>query len=553
MSYYDTHPVSRRQFFSTAAGGAAAIAFTGPLLSACSGGSSSGGGSGAAGAKVALPTHVAFQGVTPDLPGDVASGINDGFLSYPAEKVKTVQGKVGSGRAFSAFVISFSPPPPPLSGNSYWQAINAALGVDLKPTLVPQAFPTKLATMLSSGDIPDLVTMYLTDAQSVRRFEAVADAKFANLSEHLSGDAVKQYPNLARYAPECWAPTLISGQLYGTPTLRIPTGSVLYKRDDVIDQVGGNPNPTSIAEFEELCKALTNPNKNRWAMVGASGWNAATINPMFGVPNGWRLESDGSLTKDFETPEWEEALAFTAKTWKAGYWHPNSATISNTETDPLFQNGTVAMRSDSSVRYAVRGEATFTPSILKPFAAGGGKGIMYQGDVTDFITFVKKGSKERVEESLRILNWLNAPFGSEEYFLRTYGVEGKDHTLSAGQPTLTQTGTSEVQSLCLRFIGSGPDVLYAQNGNTTMVKTEHAFQTDVSPMRLTNPTSGVYSEAATTVGAISQRITDTVNDVVLGRKPMSAMKTAVADWKNKGGDELRADYEKRIAKSTKSS
>ncbi|WP_157063270.1 extracellular solute-binding protein [Luteipulveratus mongoliensis] len=541
-----TEPFSRRTFLTAAA----AAAFAGPLLSGCSSSSSPGGKSGS-GSKVAMPTHVPFNGVPPDLPGDIAKGINPGYLSYPAEHVKTVHGKVGSGGAFRVFVTSFSPPPPPKAQNSYWQAINAALGVDLKPTLVPQEFPTKLAAMLSSGDIPDLVTMYLADAQSVRRFETVARSRFANLSEHLSGDAVKKYPNLARLAPDSWSSTLIDGEIYSTPTLRIPTGQVLYLRDDRVKAAGADPNPTSIAEFEQLCKALSDPGKKRWALANPdSVWNAATIYPLFGVPNGWRLNPDGSLTKDYETEEWQEAVAFMAKTWKAGYWHPNSPTMSDADGDTFFENGSVAMRQDSVVRYAIRGKVGFLPSIMKPFSADGGTVTTYEGSVTDFVTFVKKGSKARVEESLRILNWLNAPFGSEEYFLRAYGVAGKDHTLAGGQPKLSETGTSEVQSLSLRFVGGGPDVLYASNGNTPMVKTMHAYQTAVSPSRVKNPTTGLYSEAASTSGTITQQVTDTINDVVLGRKPASALKAAVAAWKKNGGDKVRADYEKAIAERT---
>lgn len=544
MSELSTRRLTRRTLL-TVTGGAAAAAVAGSALSGCTRSTSGRDGSGPA---VALPSQVPFNGPPADLPGDPAKGINPGYLSYPTDLVRTVEGKVGNGGAFSAFVISFSPPPPPLASNTYWKKINEVLGVELKPTLVPQEFPTKLAAMLASGDVPDLVTMYLNDAQSVRRFEAVAQSKFADLSDHLSGDAVKEYPNLARFSSNAWPATLVGGRIYATPTLRIPTGTVLYQRAELIKAAGANPNPGSAAEFEELCKALTNPAQKRWALSnGSTLWCANTFYSMFGVPYEWRRNSDGTLTRSYETAEWEQAIAFMAKLFKAGYWHPNSATDSGADVDPLFENGTVAMRQDSLVRYSIRGPREFTPAIMKPLAAAGGNPIMYESSPTDFVTFVKKGDSERVKESLRILNWLNAPFGSEENFLRTFGVEGKDHTLEGGQPRLTDTGTSEVQSLCLRFIGGGPDVLYAANGNSTMIKPMHQFQTEVSPLRLTNPVTGLYSEAAATTGGVDQQVTDTVNDVVVGRKPVTALKEAVTAWKQNGGDKIRADYEKALA------
>ncbi|GAB3536790.1 extracellular solute-binding protein [Arthrobacter tecti] len=549
MPMFEDHRLSRRSLLAAGGMGALALAAS-PLLTACTPGST-GAGSGAAG-SAALPTYVPFTGLTPDLPGDPAKGINPAFLKYPTDRVRTVEGEVGTGGEFSAFVVSFSPPPPPYAGNSYWKEINSALNIDFKPTLVPQEFQAKLATMLSSGDIPDLVTMYLGEAQAVRRFEDVAKSQFADLSEHLSGDAIEEYPNLARLAPDAWKSTYVDGRIYSTPTLRIPTSAVLYQRADLLEEAGANPNPTSGKEFEEMCAALTNPEKNRWAIAGETASSLSlVIYPMFGVPLGWGL-NDGKLVKDLETPQWEEAIAFTAKLWKNGYFHPNSGASSGADVDGLFQNGTVALMQDSFVRYAVRADSEFTPSIMKPFSANGGEVISHEGSVMDLLTFVKKGSPERVKESLRVLNYLSAPFGSEEHFLLTYGVGGTDHTLTEGQPLLTDVGSSEVKSLCLRFIAGGPDVLHASNGNTAMVERMHAHQTEVSPLRVTNPTSGIYSAAASTSGAINQKVADTVNDVIVGRQPIGALKDAVKAWKSGGGDKMRADYEKGIEEQGKS-
>lgn len=550
MATFHTRPVSRRGFLRSTAGGLTAAALAGPLLSACS---SSPGSDGKAGNTVKLPTQVPFKGVTPDLPGDPAKGINDAYLRYPAvdKRVKTVEGAVGSGGVLSAFVTSFSPPPAAMGGNAYWQAINQALGVQFKPTLVPQEFQAKLAAMLAGGDVPDLVTMYLDDAASVRRFDAVAQSKFADLTPHLSGDAVKEYPNLARLAPDAWPSTLFDGRIYATPTLRIPTSTVTYTRNDVIEKLGGNPQPKTAADFEQLCKTLSDPAKKRWAMRnGGSGWLLGGLfYPMFGVPNGWRLSDSGSLTNRIETDEWLAAIAYVAGLWKKGYWHPDSPTDTGPEVDPLFQNGSVPIMQDSFVRYTVRSDAALVPDIMAPFGHDGGKAVAYVGSVGDFVTFVKKGSEDKVKECLRVLDWLNAPFGSTENFLRTYGAEGKDYTLENGQPTLTDEGQAETYSLCLRFIGGGPDVLYATNGNTSVVKKMHAYQTAVSDIRLKDPTAGVYSEVAATSGAITQQVSDTVTDVILGRKPQSALKDSVAKWKNAGGDKVRADYEKSIAET----
>lgn len=551
MPNHTTSPLfTRRRLLGTAAAGVAAAAVGGPLLSGCSGASESAGGSGA---SVTLPTYVPFTGVKPDLAGDPTQGVMPGFFRYPSagEQVKTVEGDVGTGGDFSSFVISYSPPPAALDKNAYWQAINKAMNVNYTSTLVPTDFDTKLAAMLTSDDLPDIVTMHVGVAYGLRKFEALAQSKFADLSDKLSGDGVKAYPNLARLPTDTWRYTLVDGRIFSTPTLRIPTNSVAFTRSDVISELGANPTPASAEEFEAMCKEVTDPNKSRYALAnGQSSWLSSLFYPMFGLPNAWKANDDGTLVRDIETEGWVDAIAFVASLWKKGYWHPDSPTASSFDVEPLFTNGSVLVVSNSFVRYTVRGKLTFTVDVMPPFAADGGQASVYEGAQTDLLTFIKKGDDARVEESLRVINYLSAPFGSQENFLRTFGPEGTDHTLVDGVPTLTERGDTETNSLCLRFIAGGPDVLFAANGDSSMVKKLHAYQEKAAPRRLTNPTLGLYTEAVSQSSALEKQVTDTVNDVVLGRKPTSALTEAVTSWRANGGDKLREGYQEALAKQS---
>src|SRR5260370_18982665 len=51
-----------------------------------------------------------------------------------------------------------------------------------------------------------------------------------------------------------------------------------------------------------------------------------TICSSFGAPNGWRLETNGKLTRDIETPEFKEATSYVRDLYAAGVFHPNSTT-----------------------------------------------------------------------------------------------------------------------------------------------------------------------------------------------------------------------------------
>ena len=53
-------------------------------------------------------------------------------------------------------------------------------------------------------------------------------------------------------------------------------------------------------------------------------------------------------------------------------------------------------------------------------------------------TAMKKAPDDRVQELLRMLNWLAAPFGSQEDRLLSFGVPDVDYTLDAkGNPVPT--------------------------------------------------------------------------------------------------------------------
>ena len=65
---------------------------------------------------------------------------------------------------------------------------------------------------------------------------------------------------------------------------------------------------------------------------------------------------------------------------------------------------------------------------------------------------IKKGSPERVKELLRVMNFLAAPFGSQEFHLLNYGVKDVDYdTVGAALLWTLQQGlgpafTPEVKS-----------------------------------------------------------------------------------------------------------
>src|SRR3954454_3089885 len=124
--------VSRRTFLGMA-GAAAAL----PALAACGSGKSKSVSN--AGKDLApWPTYLPFKGPKPDLAGD-EHGVQNCYLTYPKQIMRTRHDKVGAGTDVTALVITYSTPPKPLEANGFWKAVNAALGVNLKLITVPDS------------------------------------------------------------------------------------------------------------------------------------------------------------------------------------------------------------------------------------------------------------------------------------------------------------------------------------------------------------------------------------------------------------------------------
>lgn len=535
--------VGRRQFLR----GAAAVGVTAPVLSAC--GHKAGKDSAARNAKIVLPSYKPFAGAHSDLPGDKA-GIENGYLRYPSQPVQSVTEKPGSGGSVSALTIVYAAVPPPASRNKYWQGLNTALGVDLKMELTPSAdYQNKFSTVTAGGDVPDFVQVAGQQAQLPK----LLAAEFQDLTEFLSGDAVTKYPNLANLPTDCWKYTVFNGGIYGLPIPRAAVGPIMLYRKDVLAKKGLSGQPKSFAEFLDLCRELTEPKHNKWA-IGTPSGALIFAQEMLGVANGWKVEN-GKFTSALELPETKEAVAAVAKMAKAGVFHPDSFSTTINVAD-LFGGGSVPVMYNNYTTWGpyMRTYRSTSPGIeidgmLPPSYEGKTTPVLWEGNESYSLTVLKKGSKSRIQELLRIANWLAAPFGTKEYLLRKYGVANVDYTLTGTDPILNSTGETEVANFTAIYIADSPQVIY-EPGMADVARAEYAYQQKALPITIPIPTLGLYSDTSSTKGAqLSTAITNTQNGIWQGHKPISAWDDAVREWRANGGDQIRKEYQESYAQT----
>ncbi|GAA4558285.1 extracellular solute-binding protein [Planotetraspora kaengkrachanensis] len=533
--------ISRRNLLRGAGLAAALIPLSG-VLAAC--GSDSGGGGAAAPAAakgVPLPTYVPPVKPKALLEGS-AEGVMDVYASFPMDGPRTVNGTIGDGSDFNVLIMTYGQPSPPVDQSPYWQLLNKELNLNVIPHQVPYAdFQTKFPALVAGDDLPEFVSVPLYE--NVARLPQLAEAQFTDLSEFLSGDAVKKYPNLAGIQKAGWLNGYLNGRIYGVPKSDPVFSTQIYTKTDVIQAAGANPQPANLQEFKDLAKAVTNAQ----AGVYAFGGNIADfMMMMFGVPNKWTRKADGSFVSAWEHEAFIPAMSELAELYKSGCFHPDTPTLMNNKVqrDALFRSGKLAMLYDGNRSVGiVADDKDVVFDIMVPFGKDGGNAVHWTGGGAYAMTMIKKTTdKKRIDMFLRVLDYIAAPFGSRESFIMSYGVEGVDYEVKDGVAVLTTRGQRE-QDLGLAYIAGGPQVLCDPQGAPGVDKLNHDWQQKVVPMLLDNPAAHLYSETFNSKGsALQQQMQDAVTAVFLGREPASGLTAAVQKWKTGGGDKMAKEY-----------
>lgn len=543
----------RRDFLKGTTLAVAGTAFGGTLLSAC--------GTGATGkvsyaTKSSLPAYVPFAHMpTPDLPGD-SLGVPPGYFSYPTNPVRSVPTPPLSGGSVDIMVMTFYPTPPGPSANPAWQEINKRVGTSINLNIVDtDDYDTKFNALVAGGQLPDIA---LYDSGSQPDYPAFFAKDAADLTPLLAGDAVKEYPNLAAIPQVYWEACLTGSALYLLPIPRSITAGSGFINGYLWQQVGVTDTESigGIDDFFTILGELTRPSKNQWALAGYANYAITPFLHIYGVPNDWKVEG-GKFIKDYETPEYAEALAAMAKSYKAGYYVPGSVGWTKTQVENEFAAGHATMIYDGLP--GMEGYWTSLPAVnpkyypaaFIAFGANGGKGICYQDNIVFDYVMIKQASTAKVKEMLKVANFFAAPFGTEEYLLTNFGVEGPDYTLDkSGNPIETAKGTLDTY-VPWKYVAAPVPAVY-DPASQAYVKAYHSTLSTMVPMAVADPTEPLYSPTSGAKGfTLAEYMGNAVNNIVSGRAPVSSWASAVKYWQQNGGDKIRSEYEQAYAESKK--
>jgi putative aldouronate transport system substrate-binding protein len=567
--------VSRRTFVLS--GGAALAAAAVGLLGACSTLSPVAGPAAtapgvsaqpAASGRVQLPSYMAPAGAPPpDVPG--TDLIPHGYLTYPKTVFQSVATPPGDGGTVTVAAETFNPLIP-LDQNTVWQQLNKVMNLKLDLNLAPfsdWAFG-KFQALVAGGDLPDITMIPIGGV--IPDLPAFLEAKIQDLTPFVSGDAVKEYPNLAALPTVGWRGMVYNNKIFAVPIASSQFYWGLWGHQEVLEARGLNW-PRSADEFRQVLKTLTNLQQNKYGIgfevgnryafgltnVGGQIWPA-----IYGAPNNWSVSSDGKWAKDWESDRFKAGVQLARDVWADGSFDPNT-TYTTPTADQAFETNGFAFRFDNTLAIAnfdagVTPNHRFMPTQNPPWkirlappipAQSGGKPQYNLGPGNFGLIVLKKADPARIKLLLKVINYIVAPFGSQEYLYANYGVQGQDFTYDdAGNPIRTKQGVAN-QFSWQGVMGVPAPVLFDPD-NRDFAPTMNASLKLLADAGVQDPTVGLYSATNQKQGFLIQtKVADGFIDIVVGRRPMSDYDQLLAEWRSGGGDTIRGEYETAYAAS----
>jgi putative aldouronate transport system substrate-binding protein len=543
--------LSRRKLLGAAGAAAAATALG--STAACSGTA----GGGAAGGAYDIPTFqpAPEMDVQPHYSTETP-GMEHVYTEYPKTYFKSVNREPGSGGKVTSFQLTWGDPSKPLDENPYWQELNERLGVSFEPQFVPQpVFDQKFATMLASGDVPDLV--FVND-QSAVNLQGIRDGAFADLSEVLSGDNILKWPNLAARKEEIWQASLKDGRIYQIPSIVWNLTNLPTMRTDLVDQTSVGRAPKNADELFTMLKEVSalGSGPGGQKVYGLNKYDAhpgtaSMFQRLFKTGPEWQQNDGGDLVHITQTENYRAMLEWLARAWAEGIFDPVS--MSPTPTDIV---------SGAALRYDPIGGAIGATGLSQWEADLPGATYDFfdmpgfDGSAQLVVRNIPYGKstcvsakaaedEDRLTEILNVLDYFSAPFGSEEALFVASGQPGRHYEFDEfGMPV---TNMDTITELGVQYVGvtSGDNSYRFHPNAAPWADSFVAVMESMAQNSIARPLEGLEAASQTfvTKGAqLKQLWTDFETGVITGRESIDDLESFASNYMAQGGTQVKDEY-----------
>jgi putative aldouronate transport system substrate-binding protein len=547
----DGSNIRRRSLFKAAGIGAAGIAGL-PVIAACSDIESGGGSSQATEGFDFLPTYKEYAlPAQPDLIGEPPNHPS-GFTSYP-EPVDGVEAAEAASTEFEITVPMWGTPPS--ADDPYFTAIQEAWG-GTKVTLRHadgNTFAQTSVQWLQANEYGDAINMFGWMTDSHPNFQETVVNTFYDLTDIVKGDIADRWPLLAGEPTDSWGQSVWStdpadpetARVFGVPQNKsMGPGNGMFVRTDLLADAGLSM-PTTVEEVLEVARQWTDNAAGKWAFLAQDyvtpEWFGLASSP------GWAY-IDGKLVHNCERPEYTKWLEFRRTCWDEGLIHPDTPT-GTLDGHALHIAGTILMSQDGISWWAdytnkvLSGEATGAVAPIGAIGFEGAEPIRYVNKAVDGWTFFNKDlSEDQVKELLDLMNFCSAPYGTKEYELINYGVEGTHFTYGEdGLPVFNEAGTAAVGAAVSYKCMSG-QVQTFLTGNPDVVQARFEYNASVKDFAETDIFAGLRVEGPADYKTAAQTLIDQQNDICYGRAELSSIPDMVETFLNSGGEAAREHF-----------
>jgi putative aldouronate transport system substrate-binding protein len=478
-------------------------------------------------------------------------GMEDVYTEPVKTFFKSVDREPGSGGSVSTFQLTWGDPSTPVEENPYWQELNERLGVSFEPQFVPApTFDQKFATMLASGEVPDLV--FVND-QSAVNLQGIRDGAFADLSETLSGDNILKWPNLAARKEEIWQASLKDGRIYQIPSIVWNITNVPAIRTDLLGQTSVGLAPTDADQLLTALKEVSALGSGPGGQVvyGLNRYDPILWRRCFKVGPDWQLDADGDLVHAIETENYRAMLEWLARAWAEGVFDPVSMSTNPADIvsgSALGMETTGGFTSPDGLHLKEKDLPGATWDYFNLPGFDGSAQVVVRNIPYGRSTCVSAAAAEdedRLTEILNVLDYLSAPYGSEEALFIGSGIEGRHYDFDAnGIPVSTGENLTE---LGVQYVGvvSGDNSYRGHPNQAPWVESFSQVVEATAQNSIVRPLEGLESDSDTFTakGAqLAQLLTDFENGVVIGRESIDGLQSFVDNYMSQGGNQVRDEY-----------
>jgi putative aldouronate transport system substrate-binding protein len=452
--------------------------------------------------------------------------------------------------------------------------INEKFNVDYQNDLtVYSEYAQKLATVISSGNIPDVTGFETLDSNYYKWAE---QGVFLPLDDYIN-----DYPSLKSVAPDIWAPMKKNGKIYAIPKYFPATylnGIII--RQDWLDNLGLKM-PTSYEELKQVAIAFTknDPDKNgKNDTYGLVLGGKNTINPSYSLGAYWEpgtwysKDKDGNFLPGYITDGWKSNIQLLHDLYKEGAVTKDFALLNTTQYNGEFYAGKGGIFLGSP-----RGMVEdYMASLLKvnpgakfaavpPFKAPDGTqgytaGSGYYNAIA--ISAKLKDQPDKVRRILEMVDYgrkffqLNERSSKSADFDWMYGNEGTGYKVENGRVI-----TSKVEEGLAPFFYMPDNKMWApkdelneysktysipqmQDLTANLEKVQRDYKHYVNPIYQASST--VYFQKATD---LFNKLIDTNTKMITGDIPISDWDKMVQDFMKNGGADMIKDVNDGIKKA----